>query len=89
MADEQLPPPDTVRAELDSGAILKAMRQALGLSQERFAELVGMKRQQVSAYENGHHSAGVLTLSEIASRAGIEVEVTVRRKGAAARARAR
>lgn len=69
-----------VLAGLDSGAILKAMRQALGLSQERFAELVGMKRQQLSAYENGHHSAGVDTLAEIAKKADLAVDVTVRKR---------
>lgn len=74
-------------AALDSGAILKAMRQALGLSQERFAELVGMKRQQLSAYENGHHSAGVDTLAEIAAKAGIEVTVTVSHRKGVDRAR--
>ena len=64
---------------LDAGAVLKAMRAALGLSQERFAELVGMKRQQLSAYENGHHSPGLDKLRDVAAKAGLRVEVTVRR----------
>ena len=50
-------------ASFDAASIFKSMRAVLGLSQERFAELVGMKRQQVSAYENGHHSATIDTLA--------------------------
>ena len=65
-------------AAFDAAAIFKAMRATLGLSQEKFAELVGMKRQQVSAYENGHHSATIDTLAEVASRAGLTIDVRVR-----------
>lgn len=62
---------------LDTGAMLKAIRDVLGLSQESFAEKVGMKRQQISAYENGHHSPSVTTLAEIAAKAGVRMEVTI------------
>ncbi len=80
MAEADTQPEAPVAAvALDGGAVLKAMRGALGLSQERFAELVGMKRQQLSAYENGHHSPGLDTLREVAVKAGLRVEVTIRR----------
>lgn len=83
MAKRPVPHQGPIQAELHTGSILKAMRQALGLSQERFAELVGMKRQQLSAYETGLHTPGVDKLATIAKRAGIEVNVTVGRQTSA------
>ena len=68
---------------LDTSDMLKAIRDVLGLSQEAFAAKIGMKRQQISAYENRHHSPSVSTLAEIAAKAGVRVEVTVHAPGGA------
>lgn len=57
--------------------MLKAMRDLLGLSQEAFAAKVGMKRQQISAYETGQYSPGIDTLADIAAKAGVRVEVVI------------
>ena len=69
---------------LDTADVLKAIRDVLGLSQESFAAKVGMKRQQISAYENSHHSASLDKLSEIAVKAGVRIEVTIHAPGGAA-----
>jgi transcriptional regulator with XRE-family HTH domain len=61
----------------DSADVMKAMRDVLGLSQDRFAAKVGLKQQQISAYENRTHSASLVTLAEIAAKAGVRLEVTV------------
>ena len=55
---------------LDTADMLKAIRDVLGLSQESFAAKVGMKRQQISAYENRHHSPSIKTLADISSQGG-------------------
>ena len=61
----------------DSAEVMKAMRDVLGLSQDRFAAKVGLKQQQISAYENRNHSASLGTLAEIAAKAGVRLEVTI------------
>lgn len=68
---------------LDPSDMLKAMRDLLGLSQESFAAKVGLKRQQISAYENRHHSPGVDKLAEIAAKAGVRIKVIVEAPGGA------
>ena len=72
-------PPVTVKTEFTDVAILKGMRAALGMSQENFAELVGMKRQQLSGYENKHHAAPVQKLTAMAAKAGLRVTVVIDR----------
>lgn len=67
----------------DSAEVMKAMRDVLGLSQDRFAAKVGLKQQQISAYENRNHSASLVTLAEIAEKAGVRLEVTVHAPGGA------
>jgi transcriptional regulator with XRE-family HTH domain len=62
---------------------VKAMREVLGLSQDRFAAKVGLKQQQISAYENRHHAASLTTLAEIATKAGVRLSVTVHAPGGA------
>ena len=66
-----------LRTEFDDADALKAMRQVLGLSQEKFAELLGMHRQQLSAYENSRHSAAVRHLRDLATRAGCRLEIII------------
>ena len=62
---------------LDTADMLKAIRDVLGLSQ------VGMKRQQISAYENRHHSPSIKTLADIAAKAGVRIDVTIHAPGGA------
>lgn len=66
-----------LRTEFDDADAFRAMRQALGMSQEKFADLLGMHRQQLSAYENGRHTAGVRHLRELAARAGCRLEIVI------------
>lgn len=73
----------TVTTPLDTADMLRAMRDVLGLSQERFAERVGLQRQQISAYENRRHSPSLSTLAEIAEKAGIHIAVAISRSPAA------
>jgi len=73
----------SLATELDAPDILKAMREVLGLSREEFSAKVGMKRQQLSAYENRHHSPGVDKLAEIAAKAGVRIKVIVEASGGA------
>ena len=75
------PAAPSLTTELDAPEVLKAMRDLLGLSREEFALKVGMKRQQLSAYENRHHSPGVDKLAEIAAKAGVRIRVTVEAPG--------
>ena len=67
----------------DTAGVVKAMRDLLGLSQERFAAKVGLKQQQISAYETGLHAINLLTLAEMADKAGVRLDVTVRIAGGA------
>ena len=71
---------------LQPSAMLKAMRDLLGLSQENFAQRVGLKRQQISAYERGSTAPNITTLAEIADKAGVDIEVVIKlRHGVPAR----
>lgn len=67
----------TLKTAFDDADALKAMRDLTGLSQEKFAELVGMQRQQLSAYENRRHTVGVRHLAELAERAGYRLQILI------------
>ena len=52
---------------------LKNLREAKGLSQDAFGELVGMNRTTVSKIEAGKWNMGIDTLILFASKLGVEV----------------
>ena len=57
----------------DVGARLKDLRDALGLKQEEFSELVGVTGQSVSDYETGRSQPSKSRLVRLAGRVGIPV----------------
>lgn len=56
------------------GQRLKEARERAGLTQEQVAEALGIKREQISYFENGHREIDVLTLSKLADVYGYPVE---------------
>lgn len=56
------------------GAAIRARREALELSQDRFADAIGMHRAQYSAIDRGEVNVTYLTLVRIA--AGLDVRVS-------------
>lgn len=67
----------SITTEFTAVAVLKGMRDALGVSQETFGSLVGVKRQQISCYENEQHTPGMTTVQDMANRAGFRLVVTI------------
>lgn len=59
---------------MDLSSRLKAIRKSLGLTQEGFAEKLGIKRSSVGAYEEGRATPSIQLLQEIAHLAGISIE---------------
>ena len=49
---------DSMAAETDMGALLKARRLELGLSQRQLAERVGVSHHQIQRYESGANGFG-------------------------------
>lgn len=56
------------------GAQIRARRVALGMSQERLGELIGVTFQQVQKYERGINRVSAATLYEIVSALDLRVE---------------
>lgn len=54
------------------GANLRAHREARGLSQEAFAELVGVHRTYMGGLERGERNLTLRSLERIAGRIGVE-----------------
>lgn len=48
------------------GATDRASREALGISQERLAEIAGLHRTYVSSLERGHRNVSVLNVVKLA-----------------------
>lgn len=55
------------RLLLDFGAAVRALRQSQGLSQEEFADLVGIHRTYIGDVERGERNIGLLNVGRIAS----------------------
>lgn len=55
------------RLLLDFGAAVRSLRQAQGLSQEEFADLVGIHRTYIGDVERGERNIGLLNVGRIAS----------------------
>ena len=53
---------------------VKALRTAYGLTQEGFAELIGISREQISKWENAKHAAPTKTVKRICEALGITEE---------------
>jgi transcriptional regulator with XRE-family HTH domain len=57
----------------DLGLKIKQIRQQVGLSQERLAEMVGVTFQQIQKYENGHTTLNITKLQLIAKALNLSV----------------
>ena len=62
------------------GRNLRAYREARGLSQEAFAELVGVHRTYMGGLERGERNLTLKSVERIADRLGIDVLVLMRRE---------
>jgi transcriptional regulator with XRE-family HTH domain len=69
----------TVQKKL--GAAMRAKRQGLGLSQESFADSLGMHRAYYSALERGEKNITVQTLARVAH--GLKTTIAILAKDAA------
>lgn len=63
------------RRATDLGARIRALREALGVTQEEFAEMFGVVGQSVSDYENGRSRPSRSRLDRLARQLGIPVTV--------------
>lgn len=54
------------------GGNLKAHRRGLGLSQERFAEVLGVHRTYMGAIERGERNLRLKTVEGLAERLGLD-----------------
>ena len=56
------------------GERLKNLRQDAGLTQEELAQKVGLKKQNISRYENSHCEPNIRTAKKIADALGVTIE---------------
>jgi transcriptional regulator with XRE-family HTH domain len=68
--DDKTPNPTDVQV----GARIRARRRALGLSQERLADSLGLTFQQVQKYERGANRVSASKLFEISRTLGLRVD---------------
>ena len=59
---------------------MRAIRDAKGLSQEAFADLVGVHRTYMGGLERGERNLTLKTVERLAARLGVEAETLVCRK---------
>jgi transcriptional regulator with XRE-family HTH domain len=56
------------------GSRLKQLRQQAGISQERFAEAIGVSTQQLQKYENGQNMMNTEKLQRVAAALSVPVQ---------------
>lgn len=56
------------------GERLKQLRKEAGLTQEELAKKVGLKKQNISRYENSHVEPNIRTAKRIADALGVSIE---------------
>lgn len=61
------------QAERTLGSVMKAWREAEGLTQEAVAKRLGISKQVFSAYENGHKIPSIKRTIELAETLGASV----------------
>ena len=59
---------------MDLSARIASIRKQMGLSQEKFGELVNMSQRSVAAWEAGERTPSFATLSELADKLGTSVD---------------
>ena len=65
----------------DLGRVVRRKREALGLSQEKFAELSDHHRTYIGLFERGERSPNVETLHRIAAALGVKASDLLREAG--------
>lgn len=63
------------------GAAIRARREALELSQDRFADVIGMHRAQYAAIDRGEVNVTYLTLVRIANGLGMKASTLLAESG--------
>lgn len=63
-----------------NGAVIRALREAYGLSREEVATAAGISRDHLSNLENGHRDGSFQTLRRIAERLHVPLDAVVRCK---------
>lgn len=59
---------------MDLSARIASVRKQMGLSQEKFGELVNMSQRSVAAWESGERTPSFATLSALADQLGVTVD---------------
>ena len=59
---------------MELSARIAAVRKSLGLSQEKFGEMVNMSQRSVAAWESGERTPSFATLSAMADQLGVTVD---------------
>ena len=67
------------------GQNMRAIRDAQGLSQEAFADLLGVHRTYMGGLERGERNLTLKTVERLAERLGIDVETLICQKPRASR----
>jgi transcriptional regulator with XRE-family HTH domain len=63
------------------GRVVRRRREALGLSQEKFAELSDHHRTYIGLFERGERSPNVETLQRVATALGVKASDLLREAG--------
>ena len=68
---------EALRTEFQIARMVIAMRQAAKLTQQEFADKVGIKQSQIARLETGKQLLRLDTLAALAAGAGYKVKVTI------------
>lgn len=66
-------PADPILSTADLGPVIRSAREAMGLSQQRFADLAGVGRRFISELENGKASLEFDRVLQVCRAAGIDI----------------
>lgn len=72
---------DQAKLQKNLGAALRARREALGYSQESFADAIAMHRAYYSALERGQHNLTLGTIGRVAEGLGAKVSELIDEAG--------
>lgn len=77
----KLPPERPRKIARDLGRVIRRKREALGLSQEKFAELTEHHRTYIGFLQRGERSPNVSTLQRVAKALGMSASDLLREAG--------
>jgi len=76
-----VPPKKPRKIASEIGRVVRRRREALGLSQEKFAELSDHHRTYIGLFERGERSPNVETLQRVAASLGMKASDLLREAG--------